>query len=133
MNFETINKSIRTHINHSTLGSQKIAFPNIEFTIPDPPSPFIRLSIKHGDTALLGCGLPKYQRSIGVVIMQVFVPEGQGDKLALQIVDEICTVLDNVDISTVRFQSTRVKEVGVAGGFYQLNTLTPFTSDKVTQ
>lgn len=133
MNFEDINKDIRTNIHNSILNKYPMSMPNMKFAIPNPPEPYIRVSIKHGDTNVIGCGAPKYQRSIGVVIVQVFIPEGRGDAGALSIADEVCTVLDNKSFDLVTFQSSRVKEVGVSGGFYQLNVVTSFSSDKITQ
>lgn len=96
----------------------------------DNPAPWVRLNIRPGDARQVSLG-PRTWRNPGVVITQVFVPTGTGDKRTQEIAVAVASSLRGVTVDGVRFEATSPpKFVGPDGGWYQTNIATPFEYDE---
>ena len=111
-----------------------IAWPNVAFTPPDPPSPWLRVSLQDGQSAYISAGVPgaNVSRYAGVLIIQIFVPVKTGEGLCREPADDICGYFRNKTVGNVRFASVsaELSSNSLADGWLQMNVNAPFTRDE---
>ena len=105
-----------------------VAWPNAAFTPPDD-EPWVRLTIKGGDGRQVATTGRRIRRS-GVVIVQVFTPEGEGDAPARSIADEVAAIFEAMTLDGVRFKAASNEVVGAHEGWFQINVEIPFSWDE---
>jgi len=134
--FEAAANTIRSQFN-SQFGALSptydIAWENVTFTPPDR-EPWVRFTIREGEASLpaFGGGSNVY-RHPGVVIVQVFAPDGTGDGTARQIADSIAAIYRGKRLSGVRFfDAPYINVVGTDGAWFQINVYAPFEYDLLT-
>lgn len=130
MSFETAANTIRSQFNtefSNLRPNVEIAWPNIAFT-PNSGESWVRLTIQDGDSRQVATVGEKW-RHPGVVIVQVFVPEGTGDGTALAIADDVVSVFQGMTLSGIRFRASSAETVGASDGWYQVNVTTDFEYD----
>src|SRR5271165_2915586 len=67
-----------------------VAWPNMTFTKPTPPEPWVRFTVLDVKAQQLEMGSTNNQHRVyGSLILQIFVPADSGDLVALQIGDAI--------------------------------------------
>jgi len=113
-----------------------VAYPNVPF---DPSSDYkenlhigwCRFTINVGDAFPASTsGQQMRLRTVGEIVVQVFVESGTGDRVAAQIADDVFDALTYVVVSGVRLMASRVQPIGQdPGGWYQVNVTTPFLYD----
>lgn len=133
MSLEQARKNILAHFSttFTEVVSPNIAWDNVHFT-PTDGTPWIRVSIQGSlsDFVSLG-GASVKKRCLGIVFVQVFVPEGTGTQRADEIVDAIADALEARQLATGEtFQATSKIAAGNSNGWYQLNASTPFYYDE---
>ncbi|MDP6698086.1 MAG: phage tail terminator-like protein [Candidatus Latescibacteria bacterium] len=113
-----------------------VAYPNVEFDPdgtsydPDTHQGWVRIGLSMGESyAAATGGTKKRYRNPGVLWVQVFTELNQGNKLALQIADDVATALRGVTVSGVVLLATSINEVGRSGPWYQVNANTRFRYD----
>lgn len=97
-------------------------------------APWVRLSIRlaSGDQVTLGRVGSRGFRHAGVVIVQIFVPQGRGDGTAYDIADAVADTLRGVTTQSVRFLAPDPPEfVGPDGGWWQVNVNTDVEFDLI--
>ena len=104
----------------------------------DQTDEWVRFTIKAGNAEVLEIGDPKrYTRTIGVVIIQVFVRPDTGDGRARELCDTIEGIFRNAEASitdgSIRFREPTSTEVGLAENeaYYQMNVTVPYYRDEV--
>lgn len=111
-----------------------IAWPNVPFSPPSPPSAWVRFNIIDGECAYKSVGAPgkNVSRYVGQVIVQVFIPAHTGSILGLKLADFICSIFRNRQIENIRFSSTYSQRVdtSLVDGWLQYNLTAPFTRDE---
>ena len=105
-----------------------VAWPNAAFTPPDD-EPWVRLTILGGDGRQVATAGRRLRR-VGVVKVQVFVPEGSGDPQARSIADEVASLFEAGTYEGIRFRASDLEHVGPDGASYQLNVSIPFEWDE---
>lgn len=110
-----------------------VAYDNEPETEPDIEKPFVRLRVDFVETYLAGLGNPRYWRDIGLVIAQVHVPQGKGEKVLLELMDEIAVVFKSQTIVDgaiqMVFWKPKPQRIGAEGPWYQANVITRWQSD----
>lgn len=133
MSFEAARKNIMAHFssNFSGVAADKIAWDNVAFK-PVTGSPWVRVSIQGNLNNFASIGGPSIKvRRLGIVFVQVFVPEGTGTLVADQLADDIADALEAKQLLTGEtFQASTKTEAGANNGWYQLNVSTPFYFDE---
>lgn len=86
-----------------------------------------------GERIELGSG--GQARFAGVVIVQIFIPEGGGVQLALTIADLVVPILKEKQIATssgglITTYQTSVQRVGQEGSWIQYNAVTPYKREE---
>jgi hypothetical protein len=114
----------------TTARSIPTQFDNAPFVQPEGAK-WVRLTILEttGDTFEKG-SRPRY-RTVGVAIVNVFVPVSSGDQEGLEIVDWVADVFRNVRVDGIRFYTPSLQTLGVGrdGQWWQLNVEMPFEHD----
>lgn len=131
MDYEGLGRIVRAQVDTVTPSDLPIAWPNIHFEVPNPKRSYIRPSVIPGNTSVVSIGAKKDQRNTGVVIIQIFTPEGSGEYESDQLVKLFVGAFDMKRIHNVSFRSSQKRIVGISNGFYQVNVITPYIIDYI--
>lgn len=135
MTFAATADTIRARFNTEfplVRASVPIAWDNVAYE-PTPQTPWVRLTIVEGEgelAGLAGKGANLY-RHRGVVIIQIFVPIGDGDGLARAIADDIATIFRGQLVAGVHFRAPSARRVGPDEAWWQLNVRIPYRADLI--
>jgi hypothetical protein len=134
MSYEAARKAIQGHFStyFTALAATKIAWDNVDFTIPTDESAWVRFSVQNNISGYKSFGRSKLTRREGIIFIQVFVPENTQTLLSSQIADNIVSIFETKLLSGISFQSPNVREAGVSNGWYQVNISVPFYFDDIT-
>lgn len=115
-----------------------VAWPNITFTKPEPPAPWVRFTVVDvkGQQIEMGSANNTH-RVYGSLILQVFVPANTGDGAALTLGDalgelyrqKIFNFPDTPFSGHVRMRDPNVREIGRDDAYWQVNVTVPFHRD----
>lgn len=100
---------------------------NNEFK-PSDEVPWVRLSI-NVLSSINGEVGGDMQRSDGLIAVQCFVPVNTGEKLILEMVDDVVSTFQNKNFGGVKCYATNPVRVGESGNWYQYNASTVFQYD----
>lgn len=109
-------------------------YPNQPWTVPD--TIWSRFSVMEGDRNNAAVGTT-FQRTVGVMFLQIFVPEGEGTRSARQAADKMASFLDNQSIAVAAGQNITTRTVSLQDiglnrdGWYQMNASLEFWFDAV--
>ena len=94
---------------------------------------WVRLSVKPGESEQqdIGGATPVRQRTIGVVIAQVFSPLDVGDKPARDLAELIRAALSRKRDGKVQFRVAAIETIGRDDPWWQVNVTVPFYEDEV--
>jgi len=95
---------------------------------PEADKSWVRCTILDGETSQASV---ETRRTIGLVIVQVFVPVNSGDAGARAMAKAVVDLVSNSSISGVRFKLPSVQPVGSNGGFWQMNVNCPIWDDEI--
>lgn len=105
----------------------QVAYPNVKLS--KPTGTWARLTIRGGDARQVAVGAKRIRRP-GLVFVQVFVPEGQGAKDALDAAEQAADVFETMTIGGIRFRAASIEPEGVDGsGWYMVIVRIPFQYD----
>jgi len=92
-----------------------------------------RLTILPGETKQVSIGAPSSnrERTVGVMIAQLFSPVQAGDGTILEIAESIRTAFKRVTDTGVVFQTPSLKRVGQQIDSWQINVECPFYADEI--
>ena len=137
MSFETHRQHIEDRFNTNfATGTTPVQYDNVDFLISGSSTladnkgldEWCRLTIIPGETTNQTVGATR-QRSVGVIIVQVFTKTGTGSDRARAIADSIKTVFENKSFNGVRTHATSISRIGDSDGYLQINVSTPFYVD----
>ncbi len=124
----------RTLYNAAALGVVT-QFDNQVIDHPDAASGdlWVRLSVKPGESEQqdIGGSTAVRQRTIGVVIAQVFSPLDVGDKPARDLAELIRAALGRKRDGKVQFRVAAIETIGRSEPWWQVNVTVPFYEDEV--
>jgi len=131
MTHETTANTIRTQFAAlATTHGWTVQYDNQDLAKPENVT-WCRLTIKEGDTfqASIGGATGNTDRTVGVMIAQVFSPVGIGDKAARVMADLIKAAFRRVTYTGVKFLTPSVKSIGRVESEWQVNVICPFRFD----
>ena len=130
MSFESTANTIRSRFNTQFSSSRpnvEIAWENVHFE-PNNGKPWVRFTITEGES-FQSAITPEF-RHPGVIIVQVFTPDGQGDGEARAIADDVVSAFQGVTDAGIIYRAGSVNVIGADGnGWYQINVSIPFQYD----
>ena len=137
MSYDTEADAIRARFNTSWGATTPIAWPNVNFT-PPAGEPWVRLTIRSDEAFSASLPAPTIRhRHTGMVVVQVFTPDNEGDAEARTLADQVCAIFRDVTAGGITYRgvdgsSPYVTEVGPDGsGWYQLNVWVPYYRDSL--
>ena len=100
---------------------------------PTRDAPWVRLTILDAEGQQVEMGGTRRWRRPGVVIVQVFVPAGDGDGQGAALCDTVRDIFEGRTISGVIFRATSRDRVGRGrdSAWMQWNASTPFQADEL--
>lgn len=107
----------------------------VPFVAPSGAYVAIQIEEFSGEQASLGQS-PVLHRYLGIITLQVFVPERTGSNLANQYCDTLDTLFRRAQFSlnnsgTITCRTPTKRTVGTKAGWYQVNLVIPYQRDKV--
>lgn len=113
-----------------------VAWPNVQFDpstqfVPGTHLGWIRFNIMiSGAFPASTSGSVVRQRTVGIIDVQVFVPQGTGDRVAASIADDVTSALQFVTLSGLVITAATPIPVGTTDdGWYQINVTSNFRYD----
>jgi hypothetical protein len=135
MNFSDAELEIRQFFNDAWDGLTEIAWPDIEFTIPDGET-WVRFNCQETDGRQASIGSPGSNRfrQFGLLTIQIFQPLGQGSKDARTKANVALDALKGaVTDNGVYFFDVYGRQIGNdQNGYYQINVIASFYYDDIT-
>jgi hypothetical protein len=86
-----------------------VSWPNQEFT-PATGTPYLRLTVRNGESGQPYLGIASKRRSAGVVFGEVFVPSGKGDGAARGLADAFAAMFRNVQHDGITYREPSPRE-----------------------
>jgi len=137
MSFDAERQAIESRFaaNFTSLAADRIAYENVKFKQPTSGS-WVRLTIRNGDARQASIANSPLNRYIGVIVVDVFVPEDTGTATARQLAESAAAVFRNVQFSvtgsgTITTRVPTIFPVGVQNGWLQLSMSVAFYRDIV--
>lgn len=136
MSYEAAHSAIRQRFETIWAARTPAQMPNVKFDDPDT-DPWVRLVIAQAAAEWAGFGDPgnNVERNYGQVTVQIFVPSGTGEGLALEYADVVKGMFrDWRDASSgLRFLvPPYARQIGNDTKWYQINVVAPFQFDDFT-
>lgn len=131
--FDAIRRALTTHFLAEWGQTTPVALPNAAFT-PPSAAPWVRLTIlfANSERTLLTGDPATGTTTSGLLVLQVFVPEGTGDGGAMRLADTASGILHErtltipLAVQSLRLYTPRVNTIGPSGGWHQINVACPF-------
>ncbi len=133
MTREALANAIRSRFKTEVADAQSLAtiYDNDPSDPPTDNSLWCRLTVLDGETRRITVGVKQY-RMVGVAIVQLFGPVGDGTQALSILADAIVTAFRDVTAAGVRYGVPSVQNLGrLEEGHYQMNVTCPFTADTV--
>jgi len=115
--------------------STPIAIENEPFAIPDPPAPFLHLSVRGGSATQASVGAPNARliRREGSVRFTVLAPAQAGSRAARKHADGVAALFETQRFSGVQCRAASIGDTGPFGRdglWWQLPVAIPFYFDE---
>lgn len=135
MNFAQAEADIRDFFNTGWNGASPVAWPDVEFTIPEAEI-WVRFNCQENGGQQVSMGDPGNNRfrRFGIVTVQVFAPRGDASKNARAKASTARDLFTGAQSTGgVTFYDVSARQIGDDGnGFYQINVFAPFYYDEIT-
>lgn len=132
MDFKTATVAMKKYFNDN-FTTCPIVLPDMVAEYTD--TPWVRFNILHASGYQATMGNPSGNRfeRIGIITVQIFVPQGNNAVTATEIATTILKLYEGVENSGILYSNAYAKEVGNDGrGWYQINVLTEFKYSEIT-
>lgn len=104
--FEGERLAIETYFSDSWLDGPyrviPVKYPNIPWVDPDPPEPWVAISISNASSEQASLGGDPVLRFAGLVFVTVHVPAGEGTKEARSLADYVAGIFSRAQIENVQ-------------------------------
>lgn len=137
MSFATVTNALNATFNTAWASATPIAWPNVEFTKPNPQSAWVRVVVDGNVAGQAAFGDGVLHRTSGLVFIQVFVPDNDGPNEANTLSQSAADALQYKRIEYVsggrpiRTWGAVIRSIGNSDGWYQVNVTIPFDYDEV--
>lgn len=135
MNMQQAEAEIRKFFKDIWGTTTPIAWPDADFTIPEGKN-WVRFTCQENDGRQVSMGSPGNNRfrQYGLIILQIFQPQGQGSVAARTLASNASSAFRGAQTTNgVHFENVYSRAVGNDGaGFYQINVFISFYYDELT-
>lgn len=101
--------------------------------LPVQTLPYLCVSLVHVDGWQIDLAQNPQQRFVGTIVLEAKVKEGQGTKLAFDLLQHFYPALQMTEaLAPLRTQAAKFKELPAAAGWYTAAALIPFWYDSPT-
>jgi len=104
-----------------------IAYVNVPFA-PDNAAPWVRLNILNGESGPRNVNDGK--RHLGVIVLQIFVPQNTGTATARTYADSLATIFEDAQFSGILCGVASIETIGNTGTWYQINVTVGYWRDE---
>lgn len=133
MSSATINTELRTRYN-TWADKPSTEFPNELFSPPNPVAFWARFTVLLGEELRMDIGTGATGATFripGVLIVQLFYPQNQGNGTVLLKADSLANLFRNWCGTTITCEAATVEEIGISEGYFQVNVTIPFRQDSI--
>lgn len=140
MTYTAIHNGVRKHIGDNfadvteKLTAADVVYDNTGYNKhkSSDTAAWVRVQILLGEAQGMALGTNDI-RANGILLLSIFTTAGTGDKLALEVADEIVSICNHQTIkavgATIFLRVPTVYQVGRDGAWYQTNVSVPLVSD----
>jgi len=132
MSLLSVYQAIQTQFKNNWTGtaSNRVAYPNVPFTLPGEATEWVRFSILPGDSqqVTLG-GSQNIHRWVGVINIGIFTRIGLGEARALELAELAAAIFRAKQLSEIRCFSPSISNLREVDGWYQATLRVPFDVD----
>jgi hypothetical protein len=136
MGFEIVRSAIESRLDTNWGSTTDIAWENVRFEATQDEY-WIRPTILEGEAEQITLESTPLYRTIGLLTIGVFAPEGEGTAQARTHADSLAAIFRGAKFSGLTFWTptitragTGVTQTGANNGWFQLNVDTPFYYDE---
>ena len=126
MGYDTDRIAIESRFKTIWGNTTAIAWDNIDFN-PSDDTEWVRIAIVPGEEQFVSMGK---MRKVGVIIIQIFVPEFKGSKRSNELIDLTTKTWRNKEFSGIRCREITVNRLGQSNGWFQTNVSIPFWKEE---
>jgi len=125
--FEELGNNIRSYFDTNLTVAESLLthFDNAPFTIQDGVI-WARMSVQRGDRMTSEIGASPTYRTVGRIVVSIFIPIELGDMDGLVLGDKVRGVFRTVTIKGVTFRSPTVRNTGRDGSWWRVDVTVPF-------
>jgi hypothetical protein len=130
VDFEDAQKAIETKFSTAWGTTTEVAYDNVDYVPPANVLQWVRLNVLNGATIVAGlAGSANLYRTAGVVVIQIFIKEGEGVRQGLLLADTAAAIFRGTQVDGVLYRAPSIVRVGPSDGWYQVNVNIPFQWD----
>jgi len=130
--YEEANNLIRAAFDSGWLDSNvPVLYDNFQQD-PDadaPEPPFLRVQIQQALSRQVSMANDKRVRKDGQIVVEILVPAGEGEGRALELADDVETILETKNFGGAQMGTSRKVNVGSVKSAWKLNVVTDFYFD----
>ena len=130
MSFATARRDIEGRLT-ANWATTSIAYDNVPFKTPSDSTSWVRLRIFEENVTRLNIGNPGTHRVSGLIVVEIFVPQGRGTQTVRGYADTIAAVFRDQQFSGITCREATPRSVGEYEGWWQYNVSVPFYWDGV--
>lgn len=127
--FEAERASIEAKFATGWANRTPVAFDNNRF-VPPASGAWVRLTIIPGDSFNASLGI-NHVRNVGIISLQIFVPEDSGTRQARQLADQAAVILENQRFNGISTRAASLVRAGESGSYLQFNLNAPYYRDVI--
>lgn len=134
MTHEDLHNAIRSRMDAQVAVPESVAVQyDNEGEAPPSDAVWIRCAVQVGRSEQADMGSTTVrERTVGVVMAQVFCPADEGDQPGLEMADKIKAAFRRVTAGGVTYRVPSIEPQGRDGKWWQINVTVPFYSDDVS-
>lgn len=128
MSFEAAQIAIESRL-AANFTAYPIKWQNVVFD-EETESIFVDLQVKEHDSERASLGPNPLHRSLGIISINVYVPENSGTATGRGIADDLAAIFRDASFSGIICRSPVVRNIGSYEGHYVINMSVPFHRDE---
>ena len=130
MGYEAERQAIESRFTTQWASATNIAYDNVDYT-PTPDQAFVTLRILPDGSVQASLGDSPLFRHPGIIIVGVFVSQGQGTKIARDFADTAMAIFRSAPVfSGILCRAPYMEVIGEKEGWYQIDVIVPFQRDE---
>ena len=123
-----IQEDFKTHWDATEASPAPVVYDNKHF--PTDGSEYVHFNVSHAGGTIPVLGNKHYRRN-GLIILNIFVPEAEGQARADQLAEFALAWIETFEVLNVRIRDPGMNDIGSFGAYWQANMSAAFEYDEI--